>query len=709
MLALVFPIFVSSFVLLWGQYFFHQLSPLFITFLLLVSIIVSILYLRHNKNQLATISLVKLIKNHWFPLLFIIVYTIVIGLVNSPLLIPQQEGGYSYRRFPGAIDYFKHSYSITAINQSGIPPIHPYFPYRLYSYYYGYYLVPAAITKVTNLPQNTILFFYVCLTDAISMAILYYLVCQITGKKILRLFSLPLLVFGTSLDVIPWLLHLSAPGMLHIENWFGNQATGLMVYNIYTSLIWAPQHLFPAVISVFLVYQLWQNKKFDYLIFTVSVAFICLSSVFVALTTFFWFLLLFIFKTNLRKFFIISAFFCLLLLIPFYPSLLSQGGLFSFYLIHPFPFMNDGAPLFLRSFVNFSLTALVEYGPVFFILLIFIKKHSLLKTFLAIYFPVLITWFIRSSGPNDFSMKSILPVLLLFNLILIKRINDSKHRYSILIVSVCILFGIAGSGWEYFHLWKKRLLIPLAENELFDKLNELPANYQIAVVDRNEWVFHIPIFTKKTVLSPSLYDAGVYSGRPIEKKYNYDYEDIGQKIFFRQSSSSTGGQSLVESKNFNLKELSEYLNKFPFNGLLLPKYQGVKQGLNFWYYLFSKDNIQQTYLTNSYSLFDYQSLKKHVDQTSIFFDFSKTLELTIKDQQLKLPSGFWLVYGCNQPGKPLIKLELEDYYTIFVDSQESANSCVGNVFYHQSRQSLVVSSSTTISSVYATPLTTFQN
>ncbi|MBI3954612.1 hypothetical protein HY333_01065 [Candidatus Collierbacteria bacterium] len=640
---------------------------------------------------------------------FILVYLAALALIISPLLLGQKIGQFQFLRLVGIDDFYKHLYVTTALKESGIPPTHPYFPSVSLSYYYGYYLIPAAIAKIFPLFQSQILYFFIILTSLVAFLSLQKIINSLFNSKLIRLVTLPLMIIGTSLDILAIKLN-PQTGYKYIENWFNQREEGLIVFNLFSSVIWSPQHFLAAALTLYLVFQLLKERP-KFLFTALSLAFITLSSLFVAVIACLWLAIIFVFKSGLRKKIFFSALLSFLILLPYLVPMLNKGGLTYFYQLKPFSFINLSNQ-FVFNLVNLPLHLIVEHGLIFFLLPIlfalspFRSKSGAIIIFFSIYLPSIATWFLRSRGPNDFAMKLLQPIQLslpVLLMLIVQRLRPLLKYSSLMIIAPFFLISSLGNLYEYKSRWQQRQVLSLEESDLLKQVRLLSADLRLAVIEREEWVFHLPVLGYKMVLSPSLYDASVYVGKRRANTSSYSFEGEGVIIFFNllQASSVTG---LVDKQNQNFARLTEYFQAYPFDGLLVKNRTWVKQGVNFWDRLFTDLKVDKRSINELYDLFDSDTLLSELKKNQIYLDDNDKLESKVVENQVFLPQGKLFLAVCSQPGRREIKLEFEDYFSVFDLTVPEDNQCLGRVFYHPQAGLVKVNPATTVTKVISFPV-----
>ncbi len=697
------PITLITFCLYAFQTISGDHSRLGVSLSLVLGIVLSVFFLRKIiiKNEDYK-DLFSKHREHLLAAGIIVLFCLVVAGIVSPFISSQNVGGHTFLKFPGVADYYKHAYTVTAINQFGLPPSHPYFPPMKFSYYYGYYLIPAAISKSLNLDQNTVIYFYVFLTNVLSLSLLYRIATKIIKRPIFRLMALLTIIFGTSYDVI--LAANLKDGFMHIENWFGAKETGLIVYNTYTGLIWQPQHILAAALTIAITYKLLKERVSVWLLMLVSF-YIVLSSIFIGFTMTLWLGIVFIFVKETRSTLIKAGVLSGLILLPFFVNIGGRSGIVSYYVLQAYPFTKVLA-------INTILTLVVEYGFSFIGLIYFVffsKKlngATKLALIMGVFLPIVVTWFFRSAGPNDFAMKLILPVGIAYNIIFISLLEtlDNGWFKKLLIVLTCvsIISGIGGSAFEIYHRWKTRFVLSYQDSELELAVRKLSPNVRLATINKEEWAFYLPVLGYHSVLSPSLYDAGVYAGK-LDSVDNYHYSSRSEAIFQSVSYGMTT-KDAISKRDQLFTEINKYFSLYTFDYLVLPRKYWVKDGENFWFAYMEKLGVSNQQITDQFSLFNRNSILDKTSKAKVTVDESKPLEFFKKDKIINVPGGLWFVTACVEPKEGHARVEFDEYYSVFEFGKRDDVSCGGQVFYISADRKITISSSTNTSKIVFYPI-----
>jgi hypothetical protein len=638
----------SSIIIYFVSLFSHHFNVWTSLFSFLVTIICYFLIPKkqNEKNNLFSFSNI-------IAATFIVLYVLIVGYAISPLTTTQKVGNDEFLRYVGIGDYYKHSYVITSLRETGIPPKHPYFPEAKFSYYYGYYLLPASLSTIVPVSPNTILYFYILFTTVLSLLLIYRIISGTIKNNYLKIICFVTTIFGTALDIIPVFLT-EKFNIKHIENWLSQVLNGQTVENIYSSLIWTPQHFLATVLCVYLIYLLYK-KQFSYYIFIPIFTFVFTSSIFIALPLALWMFIAIVVYPEYRKRLIISGLVTVIIICPFFFSLKMTGSLFSWYKFIPIPnYGNPGLSEPLFAAIKFVAYFLIEHGLLFFLclpLIIYARIPLKYKVALSIgvFLPRLITLFIRTPGVNDLSLKVIQPVTLSITLLSFILIENTKLKINkiafVLFVSPFIISGILGNAFEFYNVWKGRKIIPYDDTKLEYSLRKLPSGYRVMALSRDEWVFLIPVLGGKLVLTPSLYDSSMYlSQRPMFSENVY-YEDMGSDIFINPTSGKNQ-KDIVANEQNRLSKIYEFISKYPADGIIVPEKEWVKDGLNVWNQLFLDMNISFSKITPSFNLFSYQDTLTKFSKSTIVLDTKNIREHTMVDHKVKINKGAFYLFAC---------------------------------------------------------------
>jgi len=658
-------------------------SNIFVSFLAIcLALIFITIYYRKFPFQIKNKPLIKLGS---IPSLLLIIFNLIlIGFVLSPYIKLTNVNNFISVGYSSVTDLFKHSYVVTSLKTFGLPLQHPYFPPAAFSYYYGYYLIPALFSKLWPQFQNYFVYFYILLTDFLSIFVLYSIINKIIKNNFLRFSALSLVIIGMGMDIFPMFIggELNHPNL--IEMWSISNHLGLRVDNTYVSLLWTPQHFFAAALSLLFIYKIIQKKSTLWFLIPVF-SFVCLSSAFVALALALAILLIFLLIPHKKREIISIGIISVILLFPYFISVFGKGvSIFQFYHFLPYHFIEG------KQFLNYLLTLLSEYGLIFFLLPllipIYIKRIGIRYTlglFLCVYVPIVITWFVRSSGYNDFALRGIVLSQLLAIILFVASIEMTSRRlvkYILIgIIYLNLIISCSGFVFEYISRWKTRQILDPYASELILKLRSLDDSQLFAAAGKDEWIYKIPPLAFKPIYTSNLYDSGGYLQDDPQKTFG-KYEAQEKDIYF----SPNIGKNITEiisQRNHYLSTINHFLSNYQYDWIIFDNRMGVKTGLNFWVAFFEKIGVNSWKLTNTFTAFNRQNLIQQLATQKIIIDQAQKQIYKITDNKISLPSGFWYLVMCNeQKNNTILSFEPENTYSIF-SSSISGGSCIGNFIY----------------------------
>lgn len=634
------------------------------------------------------------------------------GFVLSPLVKTIIFEGHRVLGLTALGDYYKHLYVLTAIKTGGLPPHHPFFPSASLSYYYGYYLLPAAISSVFSFDLSRVFFFYLLLTTLIILLVVIRLSMAIFGSWYQRFLSLTLFIFGSGLDIIPTLIQAKA-GILtanHIEFW--SQILNLnnyLVNNLYTVLLWVPQHSLPSLIVMVTGFMLIKEKKVP-LFWLISAIWFCLiSSTFVSVSFIIWLGLIFLFLPHTRFRLVISGVMALSLLLPYLIELSSRGSILSFgFYMTPFRYLP-----FFPAWINYTLTFMTEYGLIILAIPLFYltrrkknRTEAALVT-LAILLPIVLGLFVKSSGFNDYSMRSVLPSQMALPFLMaycLARVETSFWKKTLfLILALNLIPSMTGLFYEIHFRLIDRSIIEASTSDLLLNLRHQPVS-NLAVIDNGDWIFLIPSYGYQPVYSPRLFDSGGYLAATGLKEQS-TYENQVNKLFINR----TLGKdylSVARERQSDIQNLNVFFSGYQTLNFVLPQYRGKKTGFNPWIKVFAAIGVTGNPLTDQYSL--YKGIK--IDQILKSNKISLNMKHLVKkepDQNNRffIRSGLWFVIACRQPKSTHLSLDFTDYYALFdINLDSSQDNCAGDLYYQSKDENITISKTSDFKSLYLVPL-----
>lgn len=647
----------------------------------------------------------------------IVIFLASWAMVVSPLVLTKHQNNFEHIQLTGVGDYYKHTFVVTSLSQDGIPPKNPYFPSTNLSYYYGFYLISAALTKVFSIPPNWSFYIFSLFAYTIGLSCVFKIYVTFIKKTWVKILASLLLVTAVGIDVFPQIIEESTllsfinPSILTSGNIFA-------LINNYKSFIYVPQHFFSAIICVLLIYFLIKERYFNELnlsqriLITVSMlAFVFLSSTFVAMTMSFWLVLIFLFLPKTRKLLFISGVFTIIVLIPYLLFLSNRSNLFYYYNFTPYQVISLENTT-LTYVTNILLTLIVKYGLIIIILpaLFFLRGLKFagrnIIFLVAVTVPLFITFFIRSPIYNDFSMRTSIPIQIILPLFIGVLLEKTKSNIFKIIITLSLMITIALGvfGWylEYSRHWKNRLILHPNVSEYLLKVRELPMSEKLISVDRDRWVELTPPLGYRKITNPFLYDSYVYFANDQDGKHAKF--ETGALQYFINEDTDKSIEDLVNSKNQQYENLHNYFNMFSADTLVLNNQLWVKEDINPWLQFFTEIKTETSPLTSHFTLIDFPNLISKLANNYLQIDTTKPSTVEIIDKTFPLQKGFWYIASCSDSSMEQ-KLELEDYYLLFNKQTDGDRTkCVGRIFYLQNDENVKVMDSTTVKQLIIYPI-----
>lgn len=680
-LFLSFFICLSS-VLIYFFSYIWQFNQISIISSFLISFLISLFYFPFFKNNF---KIKENFISKFFSLFLILIFLIAIAVILSPLIITARVEGFTFLRFPGVNDYNKHLYVTGTIYNSGVPPLHPYFPLKNLSYYLGYYIIPAAISALFNITPNISLFFFIILTTILSFLLIKNVIYNWIKNLFWRLLSLTLIITGTGIDIIPTFIleKIKFGSSTHIELWSHLLGNKLMVSNTPVAALWTPQHFFAGALTIYLINYLLTNKKISIPFLSVIISFIFLSSSFIAFTLIFWLFLIFIFKIKLRKKLLIIGIISLLLSLPFILFIFRNPT----YNIFQLGVLSNSKLVFPKIFqiLSFFIINLpLEFGIIGVLTLILALKNTKLRNpnhqliFLGLTIPLTLIIFITSVNWNDFGMRTILPVQLVIPIVLaslLERMKTFKVRSIIVaLILINILFSSIGLLWEFYWRWKERKLFTIEESLLYLKLRQEEKTKIVSTLDTSFWASYIPVFSFHPLYSPSLHDSRIYLDEKTKEEID-KFNNFLEKNFTNPMIASTP-QEIISQRNEALKIFPKYIKTIPSSLFILRNHNVLKGWLNTYKSLFDKISNASEYSLD-FSTYNLEEIKEKIDSYKIFIDGKSRISINPqKTNKIFLSKDLYLLVGCKKENKSQ-EIEILNRY-LFSLPKES--SCAGQFF-----------------------------
>jgi hypothetical protein len=642
--------------------------------------------------------------------IFIIICIYLLAMsfgVYLPLIKTISQENYTFYRFPGVWDALKHLYAVTAIKETGLPPAHPYFPQANFSYYYGYYILPAATSLISGIDFKVVYLLHYLISVLVCLLLVFDLVRIWIKEKLGRVIALFLTTIGFGWDIIPTIMVPKESSVMHIEVWMCGIKNLLQITTFPTALIWVPQHLLASLISILIITRLLKGQKsvFEMLFLVLLSAYVFLSSVFVGMS-----LAIFLFFVFIRELLAREA--CLLLikryavfglgiitlLYPYLLSLLSQrGNLLTHKLVYPqqsLPGLPNFPPLnlFLDLFFEFGgaifLFSFVGLGLVW-------RKRTFWFHLLPIALILFLVHFIVSPTTNDFGMRTLMPSQIIISIFagwsMGKVIERLKSRKFWLILSVVFLsfslgLSLIGQIYEVLGRWKERKVLHWEESQLIGwVINKTKPREKLASLESNEGartIEMIPPVAGRVVYSMSPYSAAVYLIKEDEIKL--------EKTKQPQLKAIINGEADFYYDDF-LELSQEWLSVSRPDYLIFRNQIWVEEDKNPFLEIYKTIFPQAYESIGNHTVF----FLKKMDLAQINKAWAETKPLMRKtilpgEEKISLQKGFYLFDICfDNPtdSRRDLVIEIERFYNLVVLPVKAAERrCVKRLFFSPDRR-----------------------
>jgi hypothetical protein len=643
---------------------------------------------------------------------FIILLLPLLGLIFftlSPAIFPIKLGGFNFLRFTGVYDYNKHIYATVAIYKTGIPPLHPYYPLSNFSYYYGFYIIPASISYLTGISPNISLVAFALLTIFLSYCLIYKIIETSIYNKTLKFLAFFSLLTGSGLDIIPTLLvkKFFFENPHHIELWPKILGANLMITNIPISALWVPQHFFAASIALYTISYILKKEKIDILPLSFICGYILLSSTFVSLTFFFWLIVIFIWKNNLRKNILLTGLLSSLLVLPYIFGLLKNksNSIFQF---HPLSNTNLPLPEYLKFLTFLFINIPIEFGfPLLFLLFFTIKNRvysSKLPLLFGITLPLLSVIFVSSSGWNDYGMRSILPLQLAIPILLaiyLEKIKRNKTKILfVFLIMINLIISETGFLFETYWRWKERKLFTIEESLLFLKLRKEKVQV-VSSLDNYFWTSYVPILSFHLLYSPSLYDSRVY----LTKEKITEFDHFGNFIenLFLKNGVGNNPVEIIENKNFLFNYFPFFIKNFPPSIFIIRNHNSlylIKGWLSTYKIIFDRLSPPTDY-SPDFSTYNLKEIKEKISSAKIMILSKPENEIDPqKTHKIYLKRNLYFLVGCkNQKEEQEIEILNRPLFTI-----PKNENCAGHFFAPESEGFYEITEKQVLTSFQAFPV-----
>ncbi len=474
-------------------------------------------------------------------------YVIFFVLVSLLLTIPRLTFLTNFTqelRFPYIGDETKHIAVLTSITASrSFPPRFPYDPTIPFSYYYFYYLIPAAVLQpFPHAISGYIWFAHVLATQIMTYAVCTALICTLSQKPWIRTLGIGMAFFGTSLKIIPKLFHWWGVTEPHIEHWwqipsdaiFGTPALiGWQITHPMTLAIWTPQHQWAGALAALIAMFLIQKKHTagTYLAVGLLLTVLIGTSAFVAATLF---VVLAIYAVVSVKKIKAMVWWIGTLSVPFlftFPLLrvmgANQAGIsFSPYL----PYLPR-----LPGFIGVPLFYSIETGIVLPLLVILLVRNGqkllsdrvLLFLALATIVPLVLPRLVVSQFMNDVGMRIpiiytvFMPAVLVF---LLDQTHFSHLSHNIVkrALVICIIAGAAAGALELYFQSSKIETYPESLSSIYKVTARFTNPDDIMLVNDAYMADRMPLFAGRMTIKPTMpFSMDVYVPKRDDKGEKY--------------------------------------------------------------------------------------------------------------------------------------------------------------------------------------------
>jgi hypothetical protein len=362
-----------------------------------------------------------------FRLLWFVFLACLLGLASG-------AGGFLYRN----LDWQKHYALMNFLADSSWPPriVLEGQPPIVLRYSVGWYLLPALVLKLTQLPVQDLL-----LSDwlVIGMTILFWLISDLIPGKRGWIAGPVLFMFFSGMDVIGMAFGgYRSPTFLHLEWW-----SGWMQYSsTMTSLLWAPQHaIFAWLVTAIMIRQWQRSTCLDYL--AVLCCCVLLASPFAAFGLIPFGLAL-CFRWGLRKIALDwKAWTAMLLLGLPIVAYLTMGGstIKSDFIWKDFCVLSEQHCFSAQSYL---FVMLLEVVPFVAILLFSAREYRGLL--IAATVLLLLVPFYRIGPYNDFAMRASIPALGFLAVLTAKTILTSPRRFALPMLAMFLVGALTPGG-----------------------------------------------------------------------------------------------------------------------------------------------------------------------------------------------------------------------------------------------------------------------
>ncbi len=708
---ILFPFLIYSLAIYTCLYLVKPLSLAYQISLAIGSIFFAIICYLEKVNILKSLKLLFSWKRLYLyvPILFIV---IVFGFVLSPLVKSTIVDGQALLGLSSLGDFYKHLYVLSTVKSGGLPPQHPFFPESSLSYYYGYYLIPAAISSVLKMDLAQVFFLYLLFTVTVILLTVVLLITSLFKTWYQQLLTLTLFLFGTGLDIIPTLIQAKS-GVLtanHIEFWAQTLSlSNYLVNNLYTALLWVPQHSLPAIIVLATAIFYLKDKKVPYSWIVLSIWFCFITSTFVSVALVIWFGLLFLFLPKLRLQIFFASLLSFVLLFPYLSGLLDRASVLTFgFHMTPFKYLQQ-----TPYWIDALLTVITEYGFILISIPLFIfirqkkQKNLIYLISLAITLPILLGLFIKSSGFNDYSMRSVLPsqmampFLMSYVLVDINSVVWKKVVFFLVLLS--FIPSMTGFFYEVHFKLLDRGVINAQNSKLLIGLRNTPVT-NLATISNEDWVFLIPSYGYNPIYSPRLFDSIGYLSKQGEVNQKL-YADQVNSLFLNQTHADTP-EAVILKRQKDFSYLTNFFQSHQNKNFIISKHKGDKGGINPWYQIISANITAPKEISPGFFIYSGSDLVNSFSASKTDIKQNQIQRLTPnRNQQIFLNQGLWAIVLCNQNATNGLRLEFQESFVAFDTTKDpSPSKCTGDIYYQSVAGNLKLSPSSKFEYLYISPI-----
>lgn len=596
---------------------------------------------------------------NWFFVPMAFVFLSMCGFLYRPLLRPVKFEGNTYYVIPQIGDAYKHLYVTTAIEETGIPPSHPYFSGAKLNYYYGYYIIPAYFSRLTGLGVPAAYTVHYLISIIIGLSGLSYLIRRQIKSWWGQVLAFSFFLGGFGLDIIGvYLVKLTdkISPISHIEAWTWDMGSKLQVTSYFSSFIWVPQHILAAILGAWIILE-FSNKKMTLMraitlgfmmagIMTVS------TFVFMSISLFWAVKLIFDLSSSKKKFLLIRNYFVavgigLLTSFPLLSMMLRGGsGLIWAEIVKD---TTRGGGYWLSIAKYYLVNIPLEWGVILFLMVgasaMMWKVRKDVVVWWWISFGLI--QFLISKEVNDFGMRTIMVAMIVAVIMGMRYWEGRKGRQKLfwtVLIIVNLTVGLGGSIWEFRNRWQNREMLIWEESKIIDYVKKgLPKGEPVLVFTdemTRRWAEVIPLYGERVLLSADLFSGGVYY-RELGNMGNFF--ELNDKIFLPDR--REGSNDYWDNLDDNLRAWLEWANSQGAKNLMLRKQVWVKDDMAVIpYYLNEILGIERVEVGNHVA-FKIEDILKELGGKKVTLGIKERL---VGKGEVYLKKGIYFVAQCRQ-------------------------------------------------------------